>query len=92
VGKRRIKVLEVLALPGRALTLLELDHPVPVPGLTEGMTIELELEDGRQREAVIKSLGFASSTPDHAHIVISQGPEGPLPVASVQFEFVPPTY
>lgn len=55
------------------------------------MTIDLELEDGGHRQATIKSLGFASSTPDHAHIVISQGPEGALPVASVQFEFLPVT-
>ncbi len=77
VGKQRIKVLDVFPLPGRALLLLELDAPAPVVGLNAGMTVELQLPDGRHRQAVVKSLGFLSSTPDHAHIVVTAGTDGP---------------
>jgi hypothetical protein len=86
VATQRIGVLSVLRLPGRALLLLELDAPVPVDGLVEGMSVELELAGGVHRRAQVKSLGFASSTPEHAHVVVTTEAEGEEPVQLLQFE------
>jgi hypothetical protein len=91
VAKRRIGVLSVLRLPSRALLLLELDAPVPVDGLLEGMTVELEVAGGRRRQAQVKSLGFASSTPEHAHVVVSAEAEAEEPVELLEFEEAAPT-
>jgi hypothetical protein len=90
VAKRRIGVLSVLRLPGRALLLLELDAPVPVDGLLEGMTVDLELTGGQRRQAQVKSLGFASSTPEHAHVVVNTEAEGEEPVTLLEFEEAEP--
>ena len=38
------------------------------------------------REAVVKSLGFASSTPDHAHVVVTTEAEGEEPIEAVVLE------
>jgi hypothetical protein len=86
VAKQRIGVLSVLRLPGRALLLLELDAPVPVDGLIEGMSVGLELDGGARRQAQVKSLGFASSTPEHAHVVVTTEAEGEEPVRLLEFE------
>ena len=79
-------MLSVLRLPGRALLLLELDAPVPVDGLVEGMNVDLEVAGGVHRRAQVKSLGVASSTPEHAHVVVTTEAEGEEPVQLLQFE------
>jgi len=62
---------------------------VPVDGLLEGMSVELELRGGLRRQAQVKSLGFASSTPEHAHVVVNSEAEGEEPVELLEFEEAP---
>ncbi len=68
---RAIKVLDVASLARRRVLVLELDAPNPVIGLREGMPVDLIFRDGRRERLQLKGLGFASSPPDHAHIIVT---------------------
>ena len=50
--------------------MLELDHPSPVVGIAIGMQVEMIWKDGGRERVELKGLGFASSTPDHAHVIV----------------------
>ena len=71
---RVIKVLDAAALARRNVVVLELDTPNPMTGIAIGMPIVLVLRDGSKTRLELKGLGFASSTPDHAHIIVSSPP------------------
>ncbi|MBL8716627.1 MAG: hypothetical protein JNL79_11560 [Myxococcales bacterium] len=68
---RTFRVLDTAPLVRRGVIVLELDHPSPVVGIAIGMTIEIVWKDGGREKVELKGLGFASSTPDHAHIIVS---------------------
>lgn len=68
---RVIKVLDVAPLARRNVLVLELDAPNPILGIAMGMSVDLVFKDGKKERLLLKGLGFASSTPDHAHIIVS---------------------
>ena len=68
---RVIKVLDVAPLARRNVLVLELDTPNPILGVAMGMAVDLVFKDGRKERLTLKGLGFASSTPDHAHVIVS---------------------
>lgn len=68
---RSIKVLDAAALARRNVVVLELDTPNPIIGIAIGMPITLVFRDGRRARVDLKQLGFASSTPDHAHVIVA---------------------
>ena len=70
MATRTFKVLDTAPLVRRGVVVLELDHPSPVIGIAIGMQVELFFEDGTSEPVELKGLGFASSTPDHAHIIV----------------------
>jgi len=67
-------VLDAAALARRNVVVLELDTPNPMTGVAIGMPITLVFRDGARVKLELKGLGFASSTPDHAHIIVSAPP------------------
>jgi hypothetical protein len=74
-----IKVLDAAPLARRNVVVLELDTPNPITGIAIGMPIDLVFRGGERERIVLKGLGFASSTPDHAHIIVSApSPESDL--------------
>ncbi|GAC1351708.1 MAG: hypothetical protein NVSMB1_07350 [Polyangiales bacterium] len=68
---RAIRVLDCASLVRRAVVVLELDTPSPLIGAAIGMRIVLVFRDGTRESVDLKGLGFASSTPDHAHVIIA---------------------
>ena len=68
---RAIKVLDAAPLARRNVVVLELDAPNPVAGVSVGMPIELVFRNGARARVELKGVGFASSIPDHAHIIIT---------------------
>ena len=68
---RVIKVLDAAPLTRRGLVVLELDAPSPLADVTVGMFIELVYRSGARERVQLKGVGFASSTPEHAHIIVS---------------------
>ncbi|GAC1362121.1 MAG: hypothetical protein NVSMB47_14260 [Polyangiales bacterium] len=68
---RAIKVLDAAPLARRNVVVLELDTPNPVTGIFVGMPIELVFRDESRVRVELKGLGFASSTPDHAHVIVT---------------------
>ncbi len=74
---RTIRVLDTAPLVRRGVVVLELDTPSPLVGITMGMRVALVWRDGSRAAVEVKSLGFASSTPDHAHIIVSAPPREP---------------
>lgn len=68
---RAIRVLDSAPLVRRGVVVLELDTPSPLIGIAMGMNVELVWKDGSRERVQVKSLGFASSTPEHAHIIVS---------------------
>jgi len=70
VALRTFRVLDTAPLVRRGVIVLELDHPSPVVGIAIGMAIEIVWKDGGREKVELKGLGFASSTPDHAHIIV----------------------
>ncbi len=70
MAARTFRVLDTAPLVRRGVIVLELDHPSPVVGIAIGMTIEIVWKDGGREKVELKGLGFASSTPDHAHIIV----------------------
>ena len=75
VAIRVIKVLDAASLARRNVVVLELDTPNPITGIAIGMTVTLVTRDGSKTKLELKGLGFASSTPDHAHIIVSSPPQ-----------------
>jgi hypothetical protein len=71
VSLRTIKVLDAASLVRRNVLVLELDVPNPIMGVTIGMPIDIVFRDGHHERVTLKGLGFASSTPDHAHVIVS---------------------
>ena len=67
---RAIRVLDSAPLVRRGVVVLELDTPSPVSGIVMGTNVDLVWKDGARETVVVKSLGFASSTPEHAHIIV----------------------
>jgi len=74
VAIRVIKVLDAASLQRRNVIVLELDTPNPMTGIAIGMIVTLVMRDGSKTRLELKGLGFASSTPDHAHIIVSSPP------------------
>jgi len=68
---RSIRVLDSAPLVRRGVVVLELDTPSPLIGVAMGMVVDLVWRDGSRERVLVKSLGFASSTPDHAHIIVT---------------------
>lgn len=71
-----IRVLDSAPLVKRGVVVLELDAPTPVDGIVIGMSVDLVWKDGSRERVLVKSLGFASSTPEHAHIIVSAPVKG----------------
>ena len=65
-----IPVLDAAHLARSSAVILELDTPNPVIGVAIGMMIELVFKDGKREMVELKALGFASSSPERAHIMI----------------------
>ena len=80
---RTIKVLDAASLVRRNVLVLELDTPNPITGIAIGMPIDLVFRNGNKERLLLKGLGFASSTPDHAHIIVS-APVGDQDLAEVE--------
>ncbi len=68
---RAIRVLDSAPLVRRGVIVLELDTPSPILGVAIGMNAEIVWKDGHRETVTVKGLGFASSTPDHAHLIVS---------------------
>lgn len=68
---RTISVLDAAPLARRGVLVLELDTPNPITGIAIGMPVDLVFRDASRQRLTLKGLGFASSTPDHAHIIVS---------------------
>jgi hypothetical protein len=68
---RAIPVLDCAPLVRRGVIVLELDTPSPLLGVAIGMSAALVWKDGSREAVTVKGLGFASSTPEHAHIIVS---------------------
>ena len=79
---RAISVLDAAPLARRGVLVLELDTPNPITGIAIGMSIDLVLRDTKRTTLILKGLGFASSTPDHAHIIVS-APESDFDLTQV---------
>ncbi len=71
MNPREFKILDTAPLRRGQLAVLELDAPNPLSGLSAGVRVQLVFQDGSRETVELKSLGFASSTPDHAHVVVS---------------------
>jgi hypothetical protein len=71
VAPRVIRILDTAPLSRKGVVVLELDAPSPLLGVAIGMSIDLVFKDGGHEKVELKGLGFASSTPDHAHIIVS---------------------
>lgn len=72
---RAIRVLDSAPLVRRGVIVLELDTPSPILGVAIGMSASIVWKDGSRETVTVKGLGFASSTPDHAHLIVS-APKG----------------
>lgn len=68
---RTIRVLDTAPLVRRGVVVLELDTPSPLVGVAIGINLDLVWKDGGREKVAVKGLGFASSTPDHAHIIVT---------------------
>jgi hypothetical protein len=68
---RTIGILDTAPLTRKGVVVLELDAPSPLLGVAIGMSIDLVFKDGGRERVTLKGLGFASSTPDHAHIIVT---------------------
>lgn len=68
---RTIRVLDTAPLVRRGVVVLELDTPSPLVGVAIGMNASIVWKDGGREAVAIKGLGFASSTPEHAHIIVT---------------------
>ena len=68
---KAIKILDTAPLARKGVVVLELDAPSPLLGVAIGMAVDLVFRDGARERVELKGLGFASSTPDHAHIIVS---------------------
>ncbi len=68
---RTIRVLDTAPLVRRGVVVLELDTPSPLVGVAIGMSADIVWKDGGREKVSVKGLGFASSTPDHAHIIVT---------------------
>lgn len=64
-------ILDCAPLRRGKLAVLELDAPNPMLGIAVGTMVTVVFRDGSRETVELKSLGFASSTPDHAHIVVT---------------------
>ena len=71
VAPRAINVLDTAPLSRKGVVVLELDAPSPLLGVAIGMSLDLVFKDGIRERVELKGLGFASSTPDHAHIIVT---------------------
>ena len=87
VPLRSYKVLDAAVLQRRSVVVLELDAPSPLFGLVEGMPMDLVFDDGSRAPVRLRSIGFASSTPDHAHVIVTLPPRDDAPaIARIEFE------
>lgn len=68
---RTIRVLDTAPLVRRGVVVLELDTPSPLVGVAIGMNADIVWKDGGREKVSVKGLGFASSTPEHAHIIVT---------------------
>lgn len=68
---RSIRVLDTAPLVRRGVIVLELDTPSPIVGVAIAMKGSLVWKDGDRHPVEVKGLGFASSTPDHAHLIVT---------------------
>ena len=68
---RAIRILDTAPLSRKGVLVLELDAPSPLLGVAIGMPIDLVFKDASRERLELKGLGFASSTPDHAHIIVT---------------------
>jgi hypothetical protein len=68
---RTIRVLDSAPLARRGVVVLELDAPSPLEGIAVGMRAQLVFGDGARERVEVKGLGFASSTPEHAHLIVT---------------------
>ncbi len=87
---RNLKVLDAATLQRRSVIVLELDAPSPLLGVADGMSMDLIFQDGGRATVALKSVGFASSTPDHAHVIVSlPAREDTNTIAAIEFEEIP---
>jgi hypothetical protein len=90
VTLRTYRVLDAAPLQRRSVIVLELDAPSPLVGVAPGMPIELLFADGTRERVELKSVGFASSTPDHAHVIINVPSRENAPaIESIELEELP---
>ncbi len=68
---RAIPILDTAPLSRKGVLVLELDAPSPLLGVAIGMPVDLVFKDASRERVELKGLGFASSTPDHAHIIVT---------------------
>ena len=71
VTDRQFAILDSAPLRRGKIAVLELDAPSPLLGLSVGQSLTVIFRDGSRETVTLTSIGFASSTPDHAHIVVS---------------------
>lgn len=71
MASREFLILDTAPLRRGRLAVLELDAPDPLTELSAGIAVSLIFQDGSREIVELKSLGFASSTPEHAHVVVT---------------------
>ena len=76
MSTRIVRILDAAPLTRRGVVVLELDEPAPIVGIEVGKQVLLHFADDSREEVTLKGLGFASSTPDHAHIIVSAPSRG----------------
>ena len=81
---RQFAIVDSAPLRRGKIAVLELDAPSPLFGLTVGTSLTLVFRDGSREVVTLTSIGFASSTPDHAHIVVSMPTHDINEAASVE--------
>ena len=82
---RSIPVFAVALHTPRGVTVLELDAPNPIMGLTVGAPITLVYRDGARAEVEFRGHGFASASPEHAHIIVSSPPTAREDLEHIEF-------
>jgi hypothetical protein len=71
VAQRSIAVLDVVLVSPRGAVVLQLDAQGPLIGLKTGASVTLVFKDGEREQVEYRGLGFASATPETAHIIVS---------------------
>ena len=83
---RVIPVIDCAPLRRGQLVVFELDAPSPLLNLSIGAKLDVLFRDGSRETVELKSLGFASSTPDHAHIIVTMTTHDPTTAEKVEIQ------